>query len=67
MTVTATINYHWEADRRGELGAYVASIPLAFRSVQLTSATSVFRPAGPFLWPLGDLEWKIFGHITLPL
>ena len=50
------INYHWEADRCGELGTYVAGITLAFRSIQLTSAGSVLRPAGPFLWPLGDLE-----------
>lgn len=55
-TAMVIINYHWEADRCGELGTYVAGITLAFRSIQLTSAASAFRPAGPFLWPLGDLE-----------
>lgn len=63
--IIVVINYYWEADRCSELGAYVAGILLAFRNIQMPSAASVFRPGAPFLWPLGDLEWR--RHERCPL
>lgn len=65
-TVTTVVrNYYREADRLGELGAYVADTPLAFENILFTSEASFFRPAAPFLWALGDLEWRRHGRYRL--
>lgn len=54
-TVTTVVrNYYLEADRLGELGAYVANTPLAFENILFNSEASFFRPAAPHPGP-----WQI--------